>query len=115
MRKRRNDMSKSKKPAAKHQLPDLDQLSSSPGDDPLVVTPKDVEPYFATARDVRVLPVTSPDPEVREEALLDEAIEETFPASDPIAVPSYDATQEKRKLDREQAARSKSKDCESKG
>jgi hypothetical protein len=102
-------MPKSRKPAEKVQLPELDQFSSSPGDDPLVVTPKDVDSNVATARDVRVLPVTSPDPEVREEALLDEAIEETFPASDPIAVPSYDATQEKRKLYREKAAHAKSK------
>jgi hypothetical protein len=79
-------MSKPKKPAEKEQGFDFDELPSSPGDDPLVVTPKDVPPDAATARDVRPLPVTSPDPIEREEALLDEAVEETFPASDPIAV-----------------------------
>jgi hypothetical protein len=100
------NMSKSRKPADKDKLPP-DEFTSSPGDDPLVVTPKDIDPGVATARDVRVLPVTSPDPDVREEALLDEAIEETFPASDPIAVASYDATLVKRKQDREKAAQAK--------
>jgi hypothetical protein len=85
-------MSKSKKSAGKEQEADLDKLPSSPGDDPLVVTPKDVPPDAATARDVRPLPVTSPDPIEREEALLDEAVEETFPASDPIAVPPLEET-----------------------
>lgn len=101
-------MSKSRKPADKDKQPESDALDSSPGNDSLVVTPK-VEPNFATARDVRELPVTSPDPDVREEALLDEAIEETFPASDPIAVPSYDATLEKRKQARDKAAQDKSR------
>jgi hypothetical protein len=95
-------MSKLKKPVEKEQereqgseqARDLDELPSSPGDDPLVVTPKDVPPDVATARDQRVLPVTSPDPVEREDALLDEAIEETFPASDPIAVPSLNEVEQ---------------------
>ena len=101
-------MAKSKKPAPKDP-PEQEELPSSPGDDPLVVSPKDVDPTFVTAHDVRVLPVKSPDPDVREEALLDEAIEETFPASDPIAVPSYDEINEKRKRAQEKAARDKAK------
>jgi hypothetical protein len=104
-------MSSSKKPVGKAQEREqdrgLDNLPSSPGDDPLVVTPKDVPPDVATARDQRVLPVTSPDPDEREDALLDEAIEETFPASDPIAVPRLEEvkqTLEKTKAHKDKAA-----------
>lgn len=97
-------MSKPKRPSEKEQEPDPDCLPSSPGDDPLVVTPKDVDPNVATARDLRVLPVTSPDPIEREEALLDEAIEETFPASDPIAVPPLEETLEITKAHKGKAA-----------
>jgi hypothetical protein len=78
-------------------------LPSSPGDNPVELVPKDVSPENAAARDLTVRPIASPDPEEREEALLDEAIEETFPASDPIAVPAYDPTREKRKPAREKA------------
>ena len=77
---------------------DTDTLSSSPGDNPVELVPKDISPENATARDLTVRPIASPDLEEREEALLDEAIEETFPASDPIAIPAYDPEQVKRKL-----------------
>lgn len=63
---------------------------SSPGNSPVVVTPKDVAPDAATARDTTVRNVTSDNLEERQEALLDDAIELTFPASDPISIPSYD-------------------------
>lgn len=73
------------------QIPDTgsDALSSSPGDSSLVVTPKDVSPDNATARDLIHRNLMSDDIDEREEALLDDAIDLTFPASDPIAVPSY--------------------------
>jgi hypothetical protein len=54
-----------------------------------VVTPKDVAPGDASAKDVVERNVRSDDQAEREEALLDDAIELTFPASDPIAVPSH--------------------------
>ncbi len=41
----------------------------------------------------------------QEEALLDEAIALTFPASDPISVPSYDEALEKSKWRRDRATR----------
>jgi hypothetical protein len=59
---------------------------SSPGDSPLTLTPFDVSPDSAAWRDLTPRNITSSDPEEREDALLDEAIELTFPASDPIAV-----------------------------
>ena len=66
----------------------LSQLPSSPGDSPVFQTPKDVDPNDAAARDVTERNVNSDNPAERQEALLDEANELTFPASDPIAVPS---------------------------
>jgi hypothetical protein len=78
-----------------------EDLPSSPGDNPVEIVPKDIPPDAAAARDATIRPTTSPDPDEREEALLDEAIEETFPASDPIAPPSYDPTLAKRKADKQ--------------
>ncbi len=62
---------------------------SSPGNSPVVVTPKDIGPNAAAARDTTVRNVNSDNLEERQEALLDDAIEMTFPASDPISIPSY--------------------------
>lgn len=59
---------------------------SSHGDESLSVTPKDVSPQDAASRDVVARQVHSDDPEEKEEALLDDAVELTFPASDPPAV-----------------------------
>lgn len=69
---------------------------SSLGNASAVVTPKDVDPGDASAHDITVRNVTSENLEVRQEALLDDAIELTFPASDPIAIPSYDLARAKR-------------------
>lgn len=77
----------------KKETQDQTQAPSSPGDAPASVTPKDVPPDCASARDVVTRPTASPDPEVREEALLDEAIDLTFPASDPIAIPTPEEVQ----------------------
>lgn len=68
---------------------------SSFGTSSAVVTPKDVMPGDASAKDVIERNVRSDDLAIREEALLDDAIDLTFPASDPIAVPSHDKTLEK--------------------
>lgn len=75
--------------------PDVSQFPSSPGDSPIVQTPKDVQPGDAAARDVTSRNVNSDDPVERQEALLDEASDLSFPASDPIAVSSISKITEK--------------------
>ncbi|HEV7617165.1 MAG TPA: hypothetical protein VGO51_03565 [Burkholderiaceae bacterium] len=81
--------------------------SSSPGDSPVAVTPKDVSPEHAAWKDLTARPIASDDVEKRTDALLDEASDLSFPASDPIAVSSItklvkgtDADQEKADKDR---------------
>ncbi len=63
-----------------------DDLPVSQGDNPLSVTPKDVEDGDATARDLVARHMDSPDPDEKQQELLDDAIELSFPASDPPAV-----------------------------
>jgi hypothetical protein len=60
-------------------------LPSSPGDSPVGVTPMDVSPDDATARDTTERAICSENIEEHQEAALDEAVDLTFPASDPIA------------------------------
>jgi hypothetical protein len=60
-------------------------LPSSPGDSPIGVTPMDVSPDDAAARDTKERAICSEDIEEHMEASLDEAVDLTFPASDPIA------------------------------
>lgn len=62
------------------------QMPSSPGDDSKSVTPKDVSPQYASHRDLRERKITSRDPDEKVQEQLDDAVEMTFPASDPIAV-----------------------------
>lgn len=64
------------------------ELPSSQGDNSKSVTPKDVSSHDASARDVTERKTCSDDPEEREQEMLDDAVELTFPASDPIAIPS---------------------------
>lgn len=61
------------------------ELPSSPGDSPIGVTPMDVSPDDAAARDTKERAICSEDVEEHLEASLDEAVDLTFPASDPIA------------------------------
>lgn len=49
-------------------------------------TPKDVTSQDASSKDVTERKIASSDPEEREQELLDDAVELTFPASDPLAV-----------------------------
>ena len=58
---------------------------SSPGLQSPSQTPKDVSPQDAASKDVTERKTCSSDPEEREQELLDDAVELTFPASDPIA------------------------------
>jgi hypothetical protein len=60
---------------------------SSHGDHSASVTPKDVAPQDVTSRDVVERPITSSNPDEKEEAQLDDAVELTFPASDPPSAP----------------------------
>lgn len=64
---------------------DMDE-HSSPGNQSASVTPKDVTQDDASARDVVERKLDSDDPDEKEQALLDDAVELTFPASDPPAV-----------------------------
>lgn len=62
------------------------QSRSSHGDNSPVETPKDVAPHDAAAKDVVERKMRSSDPDEKEEEKLDDAVEQTFPASDPLAV-----------------------------
>lgn len=64
--------------------PELEK-HSSPGDNSLSVTPKDIGQQCAAAKDVIERPLDSVNPEEKLQLLLDDAIELTFPASDPTA------------------------------
>ncbi|HJV87501.1 MAG TPA: hypothetical protein VJ698_18675 [Noviherbaspirillum sp.] len=70
--------------------------AASPGDNSKSVTPKDVSPHDASAKDVTERKICSDNPEEKEQELLDDAVDLTFPASDPIAVPANDAERERR-------------------
>lgn len=59
---------------------------SSPGNDSVSETPKDLQPEDAGTRDLHERHLNSPDPEERQEEQLDDAIDLSFPASDPPSV-----------------------------
>ncbi len=59
---------------------------SSPGLNSQSVTPKDVRSKHASSKDVTARKTTSDDPEEKAQEMLDDAVDMTFPASDPIAV-----------------------------
>jgi hypothetical protein len=62
--------------------------TSSHGDSPVEVTPKDITPDDASWADRTERKIASGDKDERHEALHDEAVDLTFPASDPIAIPT---------------------------
>ena len=68
--------------------PAEDEVTSSPGDNSPSVTPKDVCSEDAASKDVTARKTDSPDPDEREEEMLDDAVDMSFPASDPIAIPT---------------------------
>lgn len=94
-------MSKPRKPAEEDKK-QPQELNSSPGDNSPSVTPKDVSSKSASAKDVTQRKTCSDDVNEQEEELLDDAVEMTFPASDPIAIPTPEAL-EKRKANRNRA------------
>lgn len=71
--------------AKQAQKPISGQLPSSSGNSPQEISPKDVVPGHAAWADITVRDIASEDPDIRQEALLDEAVDQTFPASDPVA------------------------------
>jgi thiamine pyrophosphate-dependent acetolactate synthase large subunit-like protein len=58
---------------------------SSHGDHSVSQTPKDVSSQDASSKDVTARKVHSDDPDEKEQELLDDAVELTFPASDPVS------------------------------
>ena len=62
-------------------------LPSSQGNSPVEMTPGDVTPEHASWRDRTPRKLNSEDIEEKVDALLDEASDLSFPASDPIAIP----------------------------
>lgn len=70
---------------------------SSQGDSPVEMTPLDASPENATWKDRTQRNLQSDDAEERADALLDEASDLSFPASDPIAVNSITRIEKKAK------------------
>lgn len=74
---------------------DSARLPSSQGDSPQEIIPKDISSKDASWADLHERKTTSDNPEERTEALLDEAVDESFPASDPVAeMPSKQGSQQ---------------------
>lgn len=75
------------------QAPASSSFSSTPTDqhrrhedNSLSVTPKDIEPGDVTAKDTIERPTDSTDADERQQAMLDDANDLSFPASDPTSV-----------------------------
>jgi hypothetical protein len=103
-------MPESKKNRKQDEVTSLSILSSSPGDSPVAVTPKDVSPENAAWKDLTARPIASDDVEKRTDALLDEAGDLSFPASDPIAISSIPKLVKGTDADQEKADKDRSKD-----
>lgn len=91
-------MSKAKRAAEADKM-QPQEYNASPGNNSPSVTPKDVSPDAASAKDVTERKICSEDVAEQEEELLDDAVDMTFPASDPIAIASPE-TLEKHKTGR---------------
>ncbi|RJG04099.1 hypothetical protein D3878_22995 [Noviherbaspirillum sedimenti] len=74
-----------KKVMSANKTPGAAQLPSSFGNASQAVTPKDISPENASWADVCERKIASANRQEHDEALLDEAVDETFPASDPVA------------------------------
>ena len=59
---------------------------SSFGDTSLSVTPKDVNDSFASWQDMTERNLQSDNPDQKQQDMLDEAIDLSFPASDPLSI-----------------------------
>lgn len=69
--------------------------SSSQGDSPVEMTPLEAKPGDATWKDRSERNIQSDDAEEKADAMLDEASDLSFPASDPIAVNSITRIEKK--------------------
>lgn len=76
-----SEQTKSKADEAENEV----QVQSSFGDTSLSVTPKDVNDQDASAQDITERHLLSDNPEEKQQDMLDEAIDLSFPASDPPA------------------------------
>lgn len=88
-------MSKTKRTAGADQM-QPQEYNASPGNNSPSVTPKDVSPDAASAKDVTERKTCSDNIAEQEEELLDDAVDMTFPASDPIAVASPETLEKHR-------------------
>lgn len=71
------------------------KMPSSQGDSPRVEVPRDITPEDASWSDRTEREISAEDKETRSDALLDEANDLSFPASDPIAIPSSPTERDK--------------------
>jgi hypothetical protein len=99
-------MSKPKTDTRHHGQAQSPEPGASPGPNPIAETPRDIGPEYASARDKTERNIASDDVDESEEALLDDAIESTFPASDPIALPTYEEAQALKKRKAQTASKS---------
>jgi len=76
------------------------KATSSYGKDSKSVTPKDVSAEDAAARDLRERQIHSADKDEKEEAQIDDAVDMTFPASDPVAIPKPETEADKQRARR---------------
>lgn len=93
------------------------KMPSSHGDSPRVETPREITPDDASWSDRTEREISADDDETRTDALLDEAIDLSFPASDPIAIPSSPTERDKVKQharDKDEQAREKANKQEDK-
>ncbi len=77
-------MSNTKRPQTAESITEAGQ-TASPGNNSASVTPKDLSPGDAASKDLTERHLCSKDPEEKQQELLDDAIELSFPASDPPA------------------------------
>lgn len=68
---------------------------SSPGKNSRSMSAKDANEKNASAKDAKERKIASKNVEEKTEELLDDAVDMTFPASDPIAIPDPNAAKRK--------------------
>jgi hypothetical protein len=86
--------------ASQRHSPQPEEPTSSHGNNSPSVTPKDVSPHDASAKAVTERKIACDDPAEREQEMLDDAVDMTFPASDPIAIPTPESAKRKPQTNR---------------
>jgi hypothetical protein len=96
-----HEMSRQKAPDRRDEPVKPSPRKSATVDQTTAETPTDEKTEHMSAKDsiddVEDIPPPDEDLERHEQSLLDEAIEETFPASDPISVPTHEEEIERHK------------------